>query len=387
MVAATRKKAVASAKNETSAEAKTPLYLIHGDDDFLVAEEARKIIAELIPKDALEFGLETIEGSAANQGEAAQIFCRLFEALQSHSFFASEKVVWWRDTNLLGASPTASGAAVAESLISLNELLKDGIPQGVSLVITATELDGRKGVVKTLQKTGKVVSFKNDPYKPQENESQALQFAHEITGKLGRKLSHGAARLIVEMAGNDCRTIRSELEKVASYAGDRQMLEESDVQAIGSWRPGGVVWDLPDAIGERNLAKALDVLQNLIFLGESPVALIFAIIARVRLLLLLRTLTEKKLLRSCSDYHSFKSEFDRLPEWVLKNMPTDKKLNPLAGHPFVLWKAMPGVRHFTAKELTEALEALLDCNERMVSTGIDGGKALEEMIVKICMSP
>ncbi len=387
MAAVARKKPSSAGAAKTPEESPSSIALIHGDDDFLVTQEAKKFLAEWMPEGGAEFGLETVEGGAANQGEAAQVFRRFFETLQSNSFFASEKVVWWRDTNLLGAGATASAAAVTESLSQLNDLLKEGLSPGISLVITATELDGRKAVVKTIQKMGRVVSFKSDPYKPQENEAQALALAVGFATELGCKLPHDAARLIVEMAGNDSRTIRSELEKIVAYAGERQTLEEGDVQAIGSWRPGGVVWDLPDAVGERNLSRALEVLENLVFLGESPVALLFSIIARMRLLLLLRVLTEKKLLRPGSDYSSFKSQFDKLPAWVRDRLPEDKKLNPLAGHPFVLWKAMSGVRHFTVEELLAGLDTLLDCNERMVTSGGDPRRALEEAIVKICMKP
>lgn len=374
------------AKSVSDAKEKLPsFFLIHGDDDFLVEEEARSIIARLIPKGASEFALETIDGTAVNQDEATATFKKLFESLQSSSFFASEKVVWWRNTNLLGSNAMVSSSVVSDSLAELNQFLQERLPPRISLVITATDFDGRKSITKTFAKIGRVIAFKTDPYKEQQNQSQALDFAQETAAKLGKKLEMSAGVLLVEMSGRDCRTIRSELEKVATYVGTEATIREKEVREIGSWRPGGVVWDLPDAIGERDLGKAWVVLDHLLFLGEAPIVLLFAIISRVRLLLLLCVLVEEKLLRVDEDYASFKSQLERLPSWILENLPRDKKLNPLANHPFVLYKAAPGVSCYTRVELQQALETLLKCNERLVSSGGRPKSIMEDALLKICM--
>lgn len=369
----------------TSAIKPSSLTVIYGDDDFLVAEEARKIIATLQPKGMSEFGLEMVEGLAANQTEASLIFKKLFDCLQSQSFFAAEKVIWWRNTNLLGSSPTASGAAVADFLSSLNELLQKGLPQEISLVITATDLDGRKAIAKTFQKVGKLIAFKNDPYKQQEQQAEALNFVAQEASKIGKQLTEGAKLLIVEMADGDYRTIHSELEKLAAYVGQEKTIDEEAIQAIGSWRPGGIVWDLPDALGERNLKRVLSLLDNLLFLGETPIGLLFTMISRIRLLLLLRLLIDKKLLQIVGSYPAFKSQIEKLPAWVSESLPKDKKLNPLATHPFALWKASMGARNYTFTELQAALEMLGECNERFVSGSADPRCILEESLIKICM--
>jgi len=398
MVVSRKKTVTPPAKGETIDTTRSqPLFVIHGDDDYLATEEAHKVIASLTPKGASDFSLETIDGFAANQDGAASVFRKLFESLQSQSFFATEKVVWWRDTNLLGPGQTATAAATSDFLEALNGLLKHGLPPGVSLVITATELDGRRGITKTFQKMGKVISFKMDPYKEQENQARAISFAHEMASQLDKRLEEEAAMLLVEMSNGDSRTIRSELEKMAAYVGDQAGIQEKDVRAIGSWRPGGVVWDLPDAVGERNLGRVLQMLHNLLFIGETPIGLLFAVISRVRLLLLLNALVEKKLLRTGGDYNSFKSQLDRLPAWVAESQPpgrkaqdpksSEKKPNLFGMHPFRLYKISSGATRYTRAELQQALETLLECNERLVSSGGDSRSVLEESLIKICMKP
>ncbi len=364
-----------------------PLFLIHGDDDYLVHEEARKIISSFTFKQPSEFNLETIDGMAANQNEAATIFKQLFESLCSQSFFATEKAIWWRNTNLLSSSPTASASATVDFLKSLDDLLVKGLPTGISLVITASDIDGRKSIVKTIQKNGKVISFKMDPYKAAENQTQALNFVLKTASTLNKKIEEDAALLLVEMTSGDCRTIRSELEKLTVYVGDQTNIREEDIRVICSWRPGGVVWDLPDALGERHLGKTLDILEKLLFMGESPIGLLSTIVSRIRLLFFLNLLIEKKLLQPSPYYPSFKSQIDQLPTWVTENLPQDKKLNPLASHPFVIWKACSGATHYTGQELQSALQSLLECHELIVSSGNDPQNILKDTLVKICMKP
>lgn len=363
------------------------LHAIHGDDDFLVAEEGRRVIAQLTPKGASEFGLEIIEGAATNQGEAAAIFGKLFEALQAQSFFATEKVVWWRDTNLLGASTTASAADTSSFLAALDEQIRKGLPPGVALVITASDWDGRKSITKTLQKAGRVVEFKKDPYRQEENQARAAAFAREHATQLGKQLGDEAALLLAVMSDGDSRTMLGELEKISAYVGDRPAITEEDIRAIGSTRPGGVIWSLGDALGERKLGPCRDLLEGLLFGGEKPVGLLFTLISRVRLLLLLRSLVDQKLVSPGANYSSFKTQMERLPAALTESLPKDRKLNPLLTHPFVLHKALPGAARYTQAELLGAMQTLLEANEKLFSTGSDPKAVLDEAILHICMKP
>jgi DNA polymerase-3 subunit delta len=371
--------------DELDSVPKSPLFLIYGDDDFLVSQEAKKAVEASKPVGGSELAVETIEGMATNQAEAEQVFRRLLEALHTPTFFSSDRVLWLRGTNLLGSSPTASASSVAEFWDEIHQMLKKGLPQGTALVISASEVDGRRGIVKTIQAMGKVIVFKSDPYKPEIDIAKAKAFILDYTSKLGLKIDGDAAERLVEMTDGDFRTLQSEMDKISTYLGDQTAIREEDVQAIGSWRPGGVAWDLPDAVGDRDLSKALNCLANLTFLGESPVALLFAVISRIRLLLLLRALADKKCIRLGSDYATFKSQLERLPSSIVESLPKDKKLNPLMGHPFVLWKSSKGAMKYDSNELHRSLQILLVCNEKMVTGGGDQTSLLQQALVEICM--
>ncbi|NUN93786.1 MAG: DNA polymerase III subunit delta [Verrucomicrobiae bacterium] len=381
-MAAPRKKT--SAAEGSGGEASNALFLIHGDDDYLVAEEARRIIASAMPKGANEFALETISGAAAHQAEAIESFRKLFEALRSQTFFASERVVWWQNTNLMSAGATATGAEASEMLAALAEMLDRGLGPGITLVITATEVDERRALFKKIAARGKIVAFKKDPYKAKENAAQAAEFARRAAKEVGAELDEEAAVLLAEMTDGDSRTLRSEIEKLAAYAGEEQRIGREAVRAVGSHRPGGVVWDLADAVGERNLQKALAALDDLLFAGESPVGLFYNLVTRIRQFLLLRSLADAKRLSLGGSYPSFKAGLDRLPAWAGRASGEEKKAHPLAGHPFVLWKVSGGAARYTQRELLAALRVLLDANEKLFSSGGAPRAIIADALVAIC---
>ena len=116
------------------------IYLVGGDDEFSIKENASQLAGNLAPKNAGEFGVEMIEGDAANQDEALKILGRVNEALNTVGFFGGEKLVWLKNTTLLADNPTTRGEAVKEAMTGLAEQLKRGLPDGVTLLISAAGL-------------------------------------------------------------------------------------------------------------------------------------------------------------------------------------------------------------------------------------------------------
>ena len=68
-----------------------------------------------------------------------------------------------------------------------------------------------------------------------------------------------------------------------------------------------------------------------------------------------------------------------LPE----QLPADRRYNPLALNPYVLFNAMPQARNYTETELIRAMDLLLQCNRRLVSSGLDEALLLQQTLVQI----
>ena len=70
----------------------------------------------------------------------------------------------------------------------------------------------------------------------------------------------------------------------------------------------------------------------------------------------------------------------RLPAGLL---PEDKRFNPARMHPFPVSKALGQCRHYTLSELREAMDRLLLCNLRLVSSSLDATLEIQSALIEI----
>ncbi len=83
-----------------------------------------------------------------------------------------------------------------------------------------------------------------------------------------KKISHDAAMALKELYGSDMGSISQELQKLASFVGDRGQIETNDVEAITGNNLNASVFDLTDALEINDIAKALSIISELILSGK-----------------------------------------------------------------------------------------------------------------------
>src|SRR5262249_38290778 len=131
-------------KTKTKA-ATANIYAVVGSDEAEVKHVASELAAKLTPPGAGDFGMEIIDGAADNADQAAARIRSAIEALQTLPFFGSTKVVWLKNANFLGDDQKARSAVVQSALEELSELLDCGIGSEVTFLISATDVDKRRG--------------------------------------------------------------------------------------------------------------------------------------------------------------------------------------------------------------------------------------------------
>jgi DNA polymerase III delta subunit len=97
-------------------------------------------------------------------------------------------------------------------------------------------------------------------------------------------------------------------------------------------------------------------------------------------MLLLKEMLREGWVRPDGDYNRFKAQLQRVPP---DHLPEDKRFNPLALNPYVLFKALPQTKRYTEAELIRAMELLLRCNQRLVSSSLDEALVLQQTLVQI----
>lgn len=381
-------RAAASTDRPTAAQSAetTPILLVGGDDDFSIQQRARQVW-ESWRKAAGGMDHEVLDASVSNSSDALSAIGRLREALQTLPFFGGPKLVWFQACSFLGEDRTSASAAVTEALGELAEEFKTFRWDGVRLLISASKPDKRRTFFKTIEKLGVVELFVALSADDKDWVSKAETEAIRVFRSRGRTIDDEALAELVARTGPNLRLLSQECEKLILYAGERTEVTRSDIEAVTARQKSAQAFALAEALGDRNLGKALRTLDEELWeirtgadKKKSEIGLLYGLISKIRNLILIRELVTSGQLKSGAQYNTFKSQLERIPA---DQMPRDKRYNPLALHPFVMFQALRQAENYRSEELVRGMEALLEANRKLVSSDADEARVLQQVLIEI----
>ena len=117
---------------------------------------------------------------------------------------------------------------------------------------------------------------------------------------------------------------------------------------------------------------------------KSEIGLLYGLIAKVRAMILLKEMLREGWVKPDGDYNRFKLQLERVPA---ERLPEDKRYNPLSLNAYVLFKALPQAQKYSRPELVRAMELLLQCNQRLISSNLDERLVLQQALMEIVGPP
>jgi DNA polymerase-3 subunit delta len=355
------------------------IFAFLGTDEARVKEAALQLVRKLTPADAGDFANDIIEGTADHADHAGRICSNVIQALQTLPFFGGAKVVWLKNASFLGDSVTGRANASVEGFENILSVLESGLGPDVKFVLSATSIDKRRGSWKKLSKLAHIETFDKPDTSRAGWEVAVLAQAEKRVRELGLTFESGALELLVQMAGDDTRQFENELDKIDIYLGDRRRVGLTTVRHLVSQSRAGVLWDLGNAIGTRNLPHALTLLNTLLFQGQNAIGILLgAIVPRVRSLLLIKDLGSRYKLNRNS-YGAFCNSLEALPASATSHLP--RKKDGTGFNAFPLFLALDEVGRYSLDELHAAFIGCLDANHKLVTTQLDTQLVLERLLV------
>lgn len=231
------------------------MHVIIGEDDYLVAEAAKRALGG-------GGGLEVVDSAnASNADLQLEDLAKADESVSTPPFLEPAKATWWKNVRFLPQSgKNAPSADVKEALEAFAKKLAKAapLPDNQTLVISGPKLLASSVFAKTMKTVADVQIFAEG--KPWEKARMATERAVELAGEMGLSFEGGAASDFIARVGEDSRSIASELAKMRDYLGDgAKKITRRDIAEITSQGVGvePELWAITDALGERNLAKAL----------------------------------------------------------------------------------------------------------------------------------
>ncbi len=359
----------------------TKFVAVVGTDDMRVKETALKLSRELAPADGGEFGTDIIDGVAENADHCAQIIRATMEALQTLPFFGGEKLVWLKNANFLADTQVGKTNAALEGIESILDYVEK-LPADVTFLFSASAVDKRRSAWKRIQKIADLRMFDKPDTSKTGWEDEVMPLVERRAREMGLTFEGDALEALVQLAGEDTRQLDSELDKLSLYVGERGRITIKDVQLMVPLNRAGVIFEVGNAIGKRDLRRALELVRTLVFQGQNPIGILLgAIVPRVRNLLLASDIITRHPKIPRGGYQGFIGALDRLPAHETAHLPKKKDGSGINGYPIFL--ALNEAQKFTAEELRAALQGCLEANLKLVTTAIEPQLVLERLLISI----
>ena len=143
-------------------------------------------------------------------------------------------------------------------------------------VIEAAHLDQRMRLGKTLVDKALVVQVGLGDNQEQRN-AAAVALAKSLAREQGIDFEKGAAEDLALSVAADLQRLKTEIEKLATYGGERKTIRREDVALMVISEKAATVWELADFLAGRRAKLALEFLDRLLRDGDEPLQILGAL--------------------------------------------------------------------------------------------------------------
>jgi DNA polymerase III subunit delta len=317
------------------------LYLFYGPEEYLTKYYLESIEKLLLSEDMKTLNRIILDGKVDIK--------KIIEACETMPVFSEKKVVIVKNSGLLKAKKKteddSKGKGADDSLSSY----LTGMPEYTCLIFYEEEIDKRVKVIDTIKKNGLIVEFSFQ--KP----AELVRWVVKAFKSYGKDIDTFSASQFVENCEQGMTEILNEINKVALYLGDKTKVTDSVIEKICTKSIKGRIFDLTDAIAEKNAGKSLKLLNDMIVLKEPIPKILFMITRQFRQIL------EMKLLNN-------------------EGLNTSLSASKMGITPYAAGKIAKQTKSFDVETLKEAIEESLEMDLAIKTGKIDERIAVELLI-------
>ena len=216
-----------------------PVYLLHGDDDFRKDAAVRQLVAAAVEPGLRDFNLEVRRAPDLDAETLGAL-------LGTPPMMADRRVLVVRD-------------AAALKKDARGQLDRYLARPAADAVVVLVALAGTKAD-RALLDHDAVTCVE---FAPLGGDKLPAWIAGHARTELGATITPEAAGLLLAAVGADLPALATELDKLASYAGDRAIDEDAVAEIVGV-RRGETLGDFLDAVAARDAARALELLPHVL---------------------------------------------------------------------------------------------------------------------------
>ena len=246
---------------------KAPVYLLHGEETLLTREAMGWLRHAVLGGVAEDFNLDRFDGRDAFDPE------RVAQAARTLPMMASMRLVWVRNAEVVFTRKKAQLRALLDYL--------DAPDPSTCLIFQAMAPVKKNAVLyRKIASVGCIHASRT----PRERDLPAW-ITQRAKGR-GRRIESGAAALLVEAIGRDLAGLDAAVERLTLFvAGDAPITADHVNETVVASRTR-TVWELVDAVADRNVSIALERAHLLLDQGEQALYLLAMVVRQFRQLLI-----------------------------------------------------------------------------------------------------
>ena len=259
----------------------------------------------------------------------------------------------------------------------LAELMEQGLPPWVTLVLTAMHVDRRTRLYRRFEETGKVLDFTLARERSGKVARDAIvAFLERHLKEAGKKIEARGKELILQRAGDQLWALHQELEKLFLYVGAAPMIQARDVEEVFLDQGEGWIFDFTGALAQKDALGALAHLARLLAQGDHPLKILAVLAGEVRRLLAARSLIERELRGRWQSSLTF-------PQFQASVLSNGQPL--LTRNAYADYMLLQRAQNFTTRELLDTLSEIRDADIRLKSSSTPPARVLERLILDVCL--
>ena len=307
------------------------IYLLYGAEAYLKKQYKERFIKAMLPEgDTMNYAY--YEGKNTDIKE-------VIDLAETLPFFAERRLIVFEDTGFF----KSSGADLADYISDM--------PATTYFIFIENEVDKRSKLYKAVKAKGHIVELNA------QDENTLRKWVLGLVKKEGKQMEPSDVAYFLNKVGTDMENITKELEKLVCYCIDRPMITREDIDAVCVTQITSHIFEMVNAVANKDQRKALDLYYELLALKEPPMRILFLLIREYRILFQVRAL--------------------------LKQGYGKKEIASKAGlHPFAAGRYMDEAKRFRMRDLRAVMEEGADIEQRVKTGLLTDHLAVELFLVK-----
>jgi DNA polymerase III subunit delta len=305
------------------------LYLFYGPEEYLKQYYINTIEDMILKADFKSLNKIIFEGKSDSK--------KIIDISETVPMFSDKKLIIIKNSNLLKPNKKAQdddgkGKPINDEFLSFLQ----NIPEYACVLFYETEIDKRMKAIDIIKKNGLIIEF------PFQKPAELIKWVLKAFKSHKKEIDVLTASRLIETSEQGMNEILNEINKVVMFT-----------KSIKSR-----IFDLTDAIAEKNITAALKLLNDMVILKE-PIPKILFMITRQ-----LRHVLEMKLLNA-------------------KGLSGNEAATRIKVSPYAASKLQKQTKYFNIEVLKNAIEESLDLDLAIKTGKLNDRIALELLISKL----